>query len=307
MSPNCSSSRTRERSMPARSHSVVDVERRLLVVAEGGRRALTPCLRRAGRELLADDAQRQELVALQAQNRPQPLEVLVAEEPVAALGPLRREQALVLEVADLRDRHVGELGLQRLAHGADRQPLPARRHDHQRARNVSRYLPICSSSPSDSSDDSTRRRFTNVPFRLPWSSTNQCPSRSTSTAWRRETVTSSRKTGQSGERPMIVRSPCGVNVSPARPPPERTTRAGPSTPRSSSSSRSLDALVGAERLRLLRRLGRVQQRPALGAVVRGLRVLEAALGAVDVGPLYLGPAGRPSRRGSPSEARRRPG
>src|SRR5581483_2455091 len=157
---------------------------------------------------------------------------------VAALGPLRREEPLALEVADLRDGDVRELGLQLVADGADRQPLPARRGDHQRARNVSRYLPIWSSSPSESSADSTRRRLTKVPLRLPRSSTNQRPSRSTRTECRRDTVTSSRKIAQSGERPIVVRSPSGVNVSPARPPPERTTSAGPSRPSSSSSASS---------------------------------------------------------------------
>jgi len=51
-------------------------------------------------------------------------------------------------------------------------------------------------------------------------------------------VTSSRKMPQSGERPIVVRSLCGANVSPARPPPERTTSAGPLTPMSPSVSRS---------------------------------------------------------------------
>ena len=65
--------------------------------------------RRRRRELLADHPQRQELVALQAQDRLQPLDVVLAEQPVAAAGPLRRQQALILEVADLRDRDVREL------------------------------------------------------------------------------------------------------------------------------------------------------------------------------------------------------
>ena len=56
----------------------------------------------------------------------------------------------------------------------------------------------------------------------------------TNTACFLETVTSSRKMSQSGERPMVVRSPCGTKCSPARPPPERTTSAGPSAPSSSS-------------------------------------------------------------------------
>src|SRR5207248_4793446 len=44
----------------------------------------------------------------------------------------------------------------------------------------------------------------------------------------------------------------------------------------------LRALLGAEGLRLFGALRRMQERTALRAVVRGLRVLEAALGAVDV-------------------------
>src|SRR5579864_377526 len=128
-----------------------------------------PLLARAGSELLADHAQRQELVALHAQDRLERLHVLLGEEPVAALRTLRRQQALVLEVADLRDRDVRELGLETAADGADREQSLAggcgRRH--QRLRNVRRYLPIWSSSPSSSSADSTRLRLTNVPLRLP--------------------------------------------------------------------------------------------------------------------------------------------
>ena len=76
---------------------------------------------RARRELLADHAQRQELVALEAQDRLEPLDVVLAEQAVAALRALRRQQPLILEVADLRDRDVRELGLQAPADGADRQ------------------------------------------------------------------------------------------------------------------------------------------------------------------------------------------
>src|SRR5262249_19150920 len=61
------------------------------------------------RELLADHAERQELVALEAEDRLEALDVLLVEEPVAALRPAGGEQPLVLEVADLRDRDVGEL------------------------------------------------------------------------------------------------------------------------------------------------------------------------------------------------------
>src|SRR5207244_4206976 len=74
-----------------------------------------------GFELLPDHAQRQELVALQAQNRLQPLDVVLREEPVATLRAPRVQQPLVLEVADLRDRDLGELVLEPIADRADRE------------------------------------------------------------------------------------------------------------------------------------------------------------------------------------------
>ena len=46
---------------------------------------------------------------LQPQDGLEPLDVLVGEEPIAAPGSPRPEQALILEVTDLRDRDVGEL------------------------------------------------------------------------------------------------------------------------------------------------------------------------------------------------------
>src|SRR6478735_5524867 len=203
--------------------------------------ASAPFLARAGwrGELLSDHAQRQEFVALQAQNRLQPLDVVLAEEPVAALRPPRGEQALVLQVANLRDRDVGELGLQTAADRPDReQPraLGCRFGGAHFSRKPSLYLPIWSSSPFSSRPDSMRLRLRKVPFRLPWSSMKNAPSFWTSTACLRETVTSSRKTSQSGERPMVMRSPDGTKCSPERPPPERMTSAGPSAPRSSSVS-----------------------------------------------------------------------
>src|SRR5919199_4636024 len=187
-------------------------------------------------KLLTDHAQRQELVALEAQERLEPLDVLLAEEPIAALRPPEREQALVLEVADLRDRDVRELLLEPRADGADREQAPGGGGgfgDAHLTRNVSLYLPIWSSSPSFSSADSIRCRLRKVPFRLPKSSMTNLASLRVSTACLRETVTSSRKISQSGERPIVVRSPSGWKVSPALPPPERTTSAGPLTPRSS--------------------------------------------------------------------------
>ena len=85
--------------------------------------AARPLARALGRllELLADHAQRQELVALQAQDRAQPLDVLLREQAVAAARALRVQQPLLLEVADLRDRDVGVLDAQRRADRADRQ------------------------------------------------------------------------------------------------------------------------------------------------------------------------------------------
>ena len=47
-------------------------------------------------ELLADHAQRQELVALEAEDRAQPLDVGLRVQAVAALRPAGREQLLVL-------------------------------------------------------------------------------------------------------------------------------------------------------------------------------------------------------------------
>ncbi len=118
-------------------------------------------------ELLANHAQRQELVALQLEDRRQPLDVGRREQPVAASRPARRDQALILEVADLRDGDVRELLSQLLADGADRTepwlrptPLAPCRDRAHRWRNVSRYLPICTSSSSSRTADSMRRRLT---------------------------------------------------------------------------------------------------------------------------------------------------
>jgi hypothetical protein len=60
-------------------------------------------------ELLADDPQRQELVALQAQDGAQARDVGLRVQPVAAGGPARRQQLLILQIADLGDRDVREL------------------------------------------------------------------------------------------------------------------------------------------------------------------------------------------------------
>src|SRR5207253_2771285 len=187
------------------------------------------------------------LVALKAEDRLEPLDVIFGEEPVPALRPARIQEPLVLEIADLRDRDVREFVLERVADGADGQPRPRRClcRRHHRWRNVSRYLPIWSSSPSLSSAVSTRSRLTNVPFRLPWSSSCQWSPSCVNTACLRDTVTSSRKIAHSGERPIVVGLVSSGNDSPERPPPERTISAAPCTPTSSSGSR-LSGSSGAE-------------------------------------------------------------
>ena len=91
-----------------------------LVLAQACTPALAVTCGRRGK-LLADDPERQKLVSLEPQDRLEPLEVVLAEEPVAALRPARSEQPLVLEVADLRDRDVREVVLEQLADGPDRQ------------------------------------------------------------------------------------------------------------------------------------------------------------------------------------------
>src|SRR5207249_10829016 len=106
-------------------------------------------LRARRRELLPDHAQRQELVPLEPQDRLQPLDVLLAEEAVATLRAPRRQEALVLEVADLRDRDVRKVGFQAPADGADREQAWLRNRfggDGHRERKISLYLPIWSSS-----------------------------------------------------------------------------------------------------------------------------------------------------------------
>ena len=175
------------------------------------------------------------------------------------------------------------------------------------ARNVKRYLPICTSSPSSSSADSTRLRLTKVPFRLPWSSIVAAAvaldqlgvlagdgdvveedARSRASA----RSSSGRPAARSSRRP-------GRRRSARRAPALRPTPTSPSC--SSSSSRS----SARERLRRLAALLGVEERAALRAVVGGLRVLEAALRAVDVAHQEGGVA-FPARI-SVSDGRRRPG
>src|SRR5439155_15499 len=117
--------------------------------------------------------QRLEQAGLAVGGRAEGAEV-AGRDPVAGeIAAGRRDVGVALEVEDLRDRNVRELGLQPVADRADRQALlPGGCFGgaHARWRKLRRYLPIWSSSPSSSSADSTRLRLTKVPFRLPWSS-----------------------------------------------------------------------------------------------------------------------------------------
>jgi len=155
---------------------------RLRPLAEADRSPPLAFARPGNRQFVADHAQRKELVALEAQDRHQALDVLLAEEPVAAAGPLRAEQALVLEEADLGDRDVRELLAQAAHDLADAEGALAPRGVCRRAHRSTKiilYLPIWSSSPPSRRVLSMRRRLTNVPFSDPWSSAKKLPSRST--------------------------------------------------------------------------------------------------------------------------------
>src|SRR6266480_83501 len=153
----------------------------VLGARDAGPRPPLDALRGARRgQLLANDSQRQKFVPLQPQDRLEALDVILAEEPVAPLGPARREQPLILEVANLRDRDVRKFLLQAPRDGADRQQplrsggLGLRAHLLMK---LSRYLPICTSSPLWSrAGESIRLRLTKVPLRLPRSSIRNSPS-----------------------------------------------------------------------------------------------------------------------------------
>ena len=107
--------------LPGDSRSLAQVGEVDLALRRGESRPPAASILRGGRrELLADHAERQELVPLQPEDRLEPLDVLFAEQPVASARALRGEQALIFEVADLRDRDVGEIRLQPPADGADR-------------------------------------------------------------------------------------------------------------------------------------------------------------------------------------------
>ena len=140
-----------------------------------------------------------------------------AVEAVAAGRAPRREQLLILEVADLRDRDVRELVLERLADGADRHRLLRARRARVRRigaePRVGRLVGRCMLSAAQ------ERQLVLADLHLvavlealrvdpaavdvgavqrAESSRYQSSPRRTSSAWSRETVTSSRKTRRRG-------------------------------------------------------------------------------------------------------------
>ena len=68
-----------------------------------------------------------------------------------------------------------------------------------------RRAPICTSSPWCSGASRTRRPFTYTPLRLRSSAITGAPSRSSTSAWRRDTVVSSSTMSAVARRPMRVR------------------------------------------------------------------------------------------------------
>ena len=231
-----------------------------------------------------------------------------------------REQPLVLEEADLRDRDVRELVAQaparprRCGSGARAWGAGCRAH---RSMKVSRYLPICSSSPFASCDlvdpaavderaveralvlDGERRRRAR---RAP----RGCARRS-----RRRGRSRTRASGRCACARRRARK-----LSPALPPPKRTTSAGPSRPSTSSCCAARD-LLGRERLRRLdrrRRPSRAARRsgssssrpPGSGTRTRCSRRDSSGRSPAGRRRGRLRPPASPCRRGCPRASRRRP-
>ncbi len=185
------------------------------------------------------NAQRQELVPLQSQDRLQALHVLLAEQPkpprvrFGASSPWS-SRYLIFEIEmsgnSLWSRRQTEpivyrrVGWAVVVIGEEGEPVLADLHlvsvlqlgalDTVAVENVPLRLP----------------RSTIVTAPLPFPVTVPFPT----IAWRRGTVTSSRKMSQSGVRPIVVWVRSSGNCSPRRPPPDRTTNVGPSMPSSSN-------------------------------------------------------------------------
>ena len=70
-------------------------------------------------EACLDDLERQEVVTLLSEYPAEPSDVGVVELPIPGRRALGHDQPLRLQEADLRDRHVGEFGLQQREHLAD--------------------------------------------------------------------------------------------------------------------------------------------------------------------------------------------
>ncbi len=85
-----------------------------------------------------DDLQGQEVLALLAQDPPEPLDVGLVELAIPRRGALGVDQALALQESDLGNRQVGEVVLEEIEDFSDRQMLPLGRHvsRHRRGRRA---------------------------------------------------------------------------------------------------------------------------------------------------------------------------
>ena len=168
-------------------------------------------------EALLDHLQRQEVVLLLVQDPPQARHVGLVELPVARRGALGVDEALALEEADLRDRDVGELVAQHAEHLADREvPRPRVRRVVIGASASCVILDAAHEQdehePADLELVEVAQRGGRRPARghvgaVQRAGVGDLDSRRRTrsiTAWRRETVMSSRKMSESGWRPSVV-------------------------------------------------------------------------------------------------------
>ena len=117
-------------------------------------------------KLILDHPQGQIVITLLAEYVLEPRHVRAGELAIARRCPVRLYQALILEKADLGDGDVRKIVTQVSEHLADREGPPGRQVGgaHVAApdavKYTSRNLPICTSSPPDSTAESIRSRLT---------------------------------------------------------------------------------------------------------------------------------------------------
>ena len=248
-------------------------------------------------QAVLDHLERQEVVALLAQDPAQPLDVGLVELAVARRRALGVEQALALEEPDLGDRDVGELVLEQGEDLADRQvgsrsarrPVALTVLGHRAGEE--RQLEL-----ADLELVAVGERRLLDPLAVQVGAVERADvadleaalGRARTSAWRRDTVMSSRKMSLSGWRPAVV---SGLGRARAG-----SRRSGPgSTTSSAAAGRDVVEVDGARRRRRRRRLvdcerdrGRVAQltlerRAARRAEVGAQGVPVPAVVAEDVG------------------------